>query len=76
MNQITFICDRCGTEQEGAYDENFTAGYYNVAEGGAWHRFARPMENLVCDHCMWSDPEYQRIYYDRVAAQWREENGL
>lgn len=74
MNKVTFPCDRCGETVEGGSDQWFTMGFYNVSPGSAWERFAREGEERVCDHCMWSDPEYQRIYgpRDAQAREWLE----
>lgn len=76
MNKIVFNCDRCGQEVEGGCDQWFTAGYYNVSpdSDNPWTRFGRPGEERICDHCMWSDPEYQRIYgpRDAQAREWLE----
>lgn len=77
MASVVFPCDRCGKTVEGGFDTHFTMGYYNVAPGGAWEKFARAGEERICDYCMWADPEYKKIYgHDAEAAKWREENGL
>ena len=75
MKRITFTCSRCHVALEGDFDKFFTVGYYNVSPSGAWHKFARKDELILCDMCMWNDPEYQKVYRDPggpvVAAAWR-----
>lgn len=84
MTQVKIKCDRCGEWVDGLLTSAFTAGFYNVAQplpgvrgGRAWSQFGREGEEYICDHCMWSDPEYIKIYrYDAEAVQWRKETGL
>ncbi len=68
MKEITVICDRCDKNVEGIIekcpdtDGAITSGYYVVAEGSAWHEYARWGEEIVCDECMHADPKYIKIY--------------
>lgn len=73
-DEITFHCDRCKQKVTGYQDAYFTMGFYNVSPDGAWYRFSRVGEQRICDHCMWSDPDYIKIYgaRDAVASEWLE----
>lgn len=73
MAKVKITCDRCGTEVEGLLTAQCTAGFYNVSqplvvdgrtihEGGAWSPYGQDGEEYICDHCMWADPEYQKVY--------------
>lgn len=62
MAEVTFDCDRCGTTVQGHEYEQFTAGYYQVGPGSAWHQFAQDGEERICDACMWANAEYREIY--------------
>lgn len=68
MKNITIQCDRCGKLVEGmiamkGYSDQITAGYYDVTDG-FWQQFQRKNESNICDLCMWSDPNYIKIYGD------------
>lgn len=58
---LTYHCDRCKKKIDGDEGANFTSGFYYVTSG-YWNRFARPYETVVCDDCMWADPDYIAIY--------------
>jgi hypothetical protein len=59
---VTIICDRCSKEVEGLENEQGTSGFYRV-DKSAWVAFAKDRhEKVICDGCMWADPEYQAIY--------------
>jgi hypothetical protein len=63
--QSGISCDRCGNPvADDLTDRGSTmiAGFYNVAPGSCWAKFARPGEADVCDNCMWADPAYQAVY--------------
>lgn len=64
MTQITFACDRCSATVTGDYGDHFTAGFYDVSqrEFNPWAQFGLPGENLLCDDCVQSMPEYQALY--------------
>ena len=38
-----------------------TAGYYRTSEG-QWAEYADEDEDILCDDCMLSDPDYQEDY--------------
>lgn len=65
---VTIICDRCGATVEGIRSSfeyegriiNTTGGFYDLTLG--WERFAKPGEKVICDKCMWADPEYGKEY--------------
>ena len=65
MQEVVFDCDRCGSEVKGFQDDVFTAGYYEVGPGSAWHQFAQDGEERICDPCMWAHAGYVQIYGER-----------
>lgn len=72
MTVLAFNCDRCKRLLIGQSYPKFTAGYYVVSEGAAWEKYAREGEHMVCDHCIQSDPEFQKVY--QLGKPVREEN--
>lgn len=56
-------CDRCATPINGSRGDTFTAGFYDVREGGCWAKYANPGELVICDFCMQHDPRYVADYY-------------
>jgi hypothetical protein len=59
---MLYRCDRCKQLFDGwEHEDGTTCGFYDVSYGD-WARFARPYETVLCDECMWSDPEYVRLY--------------
>lgn len=69
QTNLLILCDRCGLTVNGLVSSfdyqgklvNYTGGFYDVTEG-SWGYFAQDGEESICDNCMHSDPEYQRIY--------------
>lgn len=61
MATVTVICSRCGATVEGLWDEDLTAGFYDVS-AGPWAAYARPGETILCDACMHANPGYQEVY--------------
>ena len=64
MRVVKVKCDRCKQEAEGIVDKQVVGGYYDVSEG-YWAQFAKQDENIVCDNCMFTDPQFQEIYGKR-----------
>jgi hypothetical protein len=59
---MLYRCDRCKQTFDGfEWEDGTTAGFYYV-HFGSWSRFARPYEVVVCDPCMWADPDYIAVY--------------
>lgn len=63
MGGIKIKCDRCGKEIEGIEIQGLgTAGFYRLT-GSSWETYRRsPNEDVICDACMWADPQYIAIY--------------
>lgn len=55
-------CDRCQKDVPGSTEGPMSAGVYVVTAGSCWHRFAKPGEQVICDACMWTDPDYISVY--------------
>ena len=65
--EIDIVCDRCGKTVHGIIIEEpgvpkITGGYYDVTPPSAWGMFSLPDEQAVCDQCMWSNLEFQKMY--------------
>lgn len=62
--RLVLHCDRCGRDVEGSrgFGIGMTTGYYDVSDASGWHKFARQFEQVVCDGCMFADPQYIAIY--------------
>jgi len=61
MAEELLQCSRCNGAIKG-YQHNIggqvaTAGFYMVDQG-YWSKFALPGEIIICDRCMWADPQY------------------
>lgn len=61
LENVFVKCDRCGRLVDGLRGEYATAGFYDTGEGW-WGRYAKANENVVCDACMWADPQYRADY--------------
>lgn len=55
-------CDRCKRKVEGDFHERFTCGFYDVSKGSSWAKYARNYESIICDECMFADPQYIQDY--------------
>lgn len=60
MAVIEKVCDRCKAKFTAEEYAGVTCGFYDVS-AGYWAIFARDGEKVVCDTCMWADPEYKRL---------------
>jgi len=60
--EVTIICDRCGTKVKGIKGEflgkPYTGGFYDLTDD-YWKQFALNNESKICDDCMFSDSRYQ-----------------
>lgn len=64
----TIQCDRCKTFVAGEIvpgPGGVSFGVYDTAPGSFWNRFAHVGENVLCDACMWADPDYITLYGKR-----------
>jgi hypothetical protein len=62
LGLITVTCDRCGASIDGMRGEFATAGFYDTTGQSWWSKYAKPGEHVVCDGCMWIDPQYRADY--------------
>jgi hypothetical protein len=60
IKETAIVCDRCKLLIFGVMTNKMTGGFYT--RRGGWGKFMRKNENLVCDGCVWSDPEYIKVY--------------
>lgn len=74
MSKVTVACDTCGGLVKGtiAAVDGFTGGFYLrgwlVLPAKVTQVEVFPEgKNLLCDFCMQSSPEYQRIYGNKAA---------
>lgn len=67
MSKATVVCDRCGRTVEGLRLINATSGFYDMTDE-YWKRYAREGERVVCDDCMFKDPNYIADYGQRSSA--------
>lgn len=69
MTGIRFNCDRCGAPVNWMRASVAAAGFHGVdVSGSPWGRPRRPGEDLLCDECIGSMPEYQAEYGRRRGA--------
>ena len=61
---VTVVCDRCHQSVKAWLCDNATSGVYYLSltadHSHPWASFFRADETLVCDECMWTDPEDRR----------------
>ena len=60
---MVFKCDRCGQKKTGATIIGYgTEGFYDLTSS-PWFKFAKnSSEKIICDSCMYTDPEYIKRY--------------
>lgn len=56
------ICDRCHQKIDGRWDSEFSSGFYIIHEYSPWKKYGRPGEEVLCDNCMFEDPQYCRDF--------------
>ena len=59
MENVTVICDRCKKKVHGIESPGTTGGFYRRA---AWFMYMEDGENIICDECMFANPEYTKIH--------------
>jgi len=62
MQTVIVKCDRCSVPAKGLESAEGTSGFYRADIGTPWSKYAQPGEHVICDACMWADPEYQKDY--------------
>lgn len=68
MSAIRVICNRCHRPVDGMKIPGVATGGFYETIGGPWAKYARPGENILCDECMWSDPDYQKEFKAQVES--------
>lgn len=66
--KVTVECSRCHKKVDGLELELGTSGFYKVAPGLPWAKYANPDETVLCDPCMWADPRYVADYPNTDSA--------